>query len=102
MHFCVHIQNDVEFPTKQLARYMQKPGKKHMKAADRVISYLYHTREHCKKLLIARNRWWMKLWRWSILTGQVVRARKAPEAVPWSLSSWEMVQRWFRSSTFEL
>jgi hypothetical protein len=57
MHFCVHIRNDVEFPTKQLARYMQKPGRKHMKVADRVISYLYHTRTlrktfNCKKPLV--------------------------------------------------
>ena len=57
MHFCVHIRNDVEFPTKQLARYMQKPGRKHMKVADRVISYLYHTRTlrktfDCKKPLV--------------------------------------------------
>jgi hypothetical protein len=53
MHF-VHIRNDVEFPTKQLARYMEKPGKKHLKVADRAIAYLY-TLHICTHEINAKN-----------------------------------------------
>jgi hypothetical protein len=49
MHFCVHIRNDVEFPTKQLARYTQKPGKKHMKVADRSSDFVFVSYENIAK-----------------------------------------------------
>jgi len=47
LHICQVSRPDCSFAVGLLARHSATPGKAHMKAAEDLIRYMYHTREYC-------------------------------------------------------